>query len=572
MKRVLTYAFLILILLSSSSLTVNARARIQVPPIKEGSPSTFGEIGNSFVNWPQFWGLFNQYSAWDLEYNTGPGWISDKSQLEVYKNYTNQEGLPRPKNESSRVKITLNFTAQYNADYRLTFGIDVKIKNYLHVQGQYNYSIEYQDYTCFFDWTDIKDVPTLIITHGVKLIDGENYFWFRIRKNNVSVDQNFVLDPTFGETGTGDTDGPVGFANYWKMGSKFTLTEDGQVQNISLYIADDPDDGQGVTCAIYDIDGSDNPDNLLGETNEIDGASITSGTWVTFLGNDFPLDLTADDYVIALCSDSNGQWKIRYELTSTSYYDRANDNPPASDPWGSHAKISGDHICIYATYTVAAGVAYVVDLSLSINETQTKSEVMSFNVNPTYGPNISYVKDHITNFGVYPGLTLDYTFTKSVDAFFNVVSTLSITHNYLLEVIHTISGAVNYVVDLSLNVGVNLTLDILTGLQYFVSSALSMSPQFSVESIPAVSEYELFNELLFGNGAWLGLLIILCICFFVTHFVKYSSLGFSVALIFIGISYLNNASDNTLVYMALICWAMIPLLLFIEARRLKKGE
>jgi len=568
MKRGPTYAFLILILLFSNSLSLSVNA--QIPPIKEGSPNTFGELGNSYVNWPEFWALFNRYSAWDLEYNTGSGWISDKTQLEVYKNYTNQEGFPRPKNESSRVKFTLNFTALYNADYRLTFGIDVKVENYVHIEGQYNYSIQYQDYSCFFDWTDIKDIPTLIISHGVKLVDGENYFWFRIRKNNVSAYQNFVLDPKFGEEGTGDIDCSVGFANYWKWGSKFTLTEDGQVQNISLYVKSTPGSGQGVTCGIYDIDGSYNPDNLLGETNERDGSTMSAATWEVFDGNDFPLDLTADDYVIAFSSDSGSGWNARIEQTSTSYYCRNSDEPPMSATWGTTNKVSNDHICIYATYTVAAGVNYVVDLTLSINETQTKAEQTTFNVAPTYGPNLTYTKEHITNFGVYPSALIDYTFTKSIDTTFNVVSSLSLTHNYLLEVIHTIAG-IAHIVDLTLNVGINLTLDILTGLQYFVSSAFSMSPNFSVEAIPAVTEYELFNELLFGNGAWLGLLIILCICFFVTHFVKYSSLGFSVALVFIGISYLTNATDNTLIYMALICWAMIPLLLFIEARHLKKG-
>jgi len=328
----------------------------QTVKAESATPKTFGELGNSQINWGEFWNLFNAYSAWDLEYNMGNGWISDKTQLTVMKNYTDQEGFPRVKNDSSRVKITLNFTALYNADYRLTFGIDVKVKNYLYVNGQYNYSIIYEDYRCFFDWSDIKDIPTLIITHGMKQVNNNEYFWFRIRRNAVSQGTNFVLDPTFGEEGAGDIDCSVGFADYWKWGSKFTLTEEGTVQNISLYFKSSPANGQGVTCGIYNITGADNPDTLQGETNEIDGAAIGAASWVTFDGNDFPLLLSADDYVLAFSSDSGGGWNARIEQTSTSWYCRNSDEPPMDAAWGATNKVANDHICIYATYTVAASI------------------------------------------------------------------------------------------------------------------------------------------------------------------------------------------------------------------------
>lgn len=48
---------------------------------------------------------------------------------------------------------------------------------------------------------------------------------------------------------------------------------------------------------------------------------------------------------------------------------------------------------------------------------------------------------------------------------------------------------------------------------------------------------ELFNELLFGSGAWLGLILILSVAFLVSYKAKYSSIMFILILIFMGLNY-----------------------------------
>jgi len=79
---------------------------------------------------------------------------------------------------------------------------------------------------------------------------------------------------------------------------------------------------------------------------------------------------------------------------------------------------------------------------------------------------------------------------------------------------------------------------------------------------------EFFTELLFGSGAWLGLIIILSLILLVVTAVKYSSVVFTPILIFLGILYLENlAADNNFLYAVLIAWGTIPILLFIEGKR-----
>lgn len=56
---------------------------------------------------------------------------------------------------------------------------------------------------------------------------------------------------------------------------------------------------------------------------------------------------------------------------------------------------------------------------------------------------------------------------------------------------------------------------------------------------------ELFNELLFGAGAWLGLGIIISLAFLVSWKVKYMGLIWAIILIFLGIEYINHVSTSS---------------------------
>jgi len=79
---------------------------------------------------------------------------------------------------------------------------------------------------------------------------------------------------------------------------------------------------------------------------------------------------------------------------------------------------------------------------------------------------------------------------------------------------------------------------------------------------------EFFNELMYGSGAWIGLILILGLSLLIVAKVKYSSAPFAIIFLFLGIFYLDNvAADSNFIWSALIMWFMIPFLAFIEFKR-----
>lgn len=67
---------------------------------------------------------------------------------------------------------------------------------------------------------------------------------------------------------------------------------------------------------------------------------------------------------------------------------------------------------------------------------------------------------------------------------------------------------------------------------------------------------EFFTELMFGSGAWFGLLIILAIAFIVSYKAKYSSLVFIMILLFLGITYMDEVG-NEISPTSMFVWAII---------------
>jgi len=74
---------------------------------------------------------------------------------------------------------------------------------------------------------------------------------------------------------------------------------------------------------------------------------------------------------------------------------------------------------------------------------------------------------------------------------------------------------------------------------------------------------EFFQELMYGSGAWIGLIIILGISLLVVAKVKYSSAPFAIIFLFLGIFYLNNvAADADFIWAVLIIMWLLTLILF----------
>ena len=339
----------------------------QIPKVKAQEQSkSFGESSIQRLNWTKFWKLFNAHSAWDLEYNNGSEWLSIKSDLQIIKNYTSlilpeNEWVTVNKSDASNCKITLNFTASYSAHYRLTFGIDLDVKNYTHKEGSWNYTISYQNHTVYFDWSDVKDIPNLIISHGIKPIGDEAWFWFRIRRNDVPEGANLVIDPSFGETGTGT--GDFTCVADTKIGSVFTLTEDGTITEVHARLSQHFETGEYAKAVIYDTDAGD-PDALAATSDAEQGLGGTA-YWYNFTGGDLGA-LSAGDYLLGVIVDSD--YKIRYtsESGKTIYYasDTYADGPEAT--WGPDNTYTDFVVSIYANYTTEAVAEYSEEFTEAI--------------------------------------------------------------------------------------------------------------------------------------------------------------------------------------------------------------
>lgn len=81
---------------------------------------------------------------------------------------------------------------------------------------------------------------------------------------------------------------------------------------------------------------------------------------------------------------------------------------------------------------------------------------------------------------------------------------------------------------------------------------------------------ELFTELLFGSGSWIGLLLILSIIFVVSFIDKRSSIIFIPLSIFMGFMYLENVSANSYFMWSAILMFITTIFLVIRVVELSK--
>jgi hypothetical protein len=135
----------------------------------------------SSLDWPDFWGKFNQYADWNLEWHNGSNWISVKQDLQIVRDY------PEP----NRVKLTLVFDASHEGDYRLTFAVNKLVKDYITKAENHVYQLNYGNYSLTFDWSDAAAINGIVFKYGVQ----DDYFWFRMRRDNVPLGAHVEIDP-----------------------------------------------------------------------------------------------------------------------------------------------------------------------------------------------------------------------------------------------------------------------------------------------------------------------------------------------------------------------------------------
>ncbi len=74
---------------------------------------------------------------------------------------------------------------------------------------------------------------------------------------------------------------------------------------------------------------------------------------------------------------------------------------------------------------------------------------------------------------------------------------------------------------------------------------------------------DLFNELLFGAGAWIGLPILIAVAFIVSSQYKHASLPFILIFVFLGFENATRIADiygSMNVWFMLICWGVSAIL------------
>lgn len=183
-----------------------------------------------------------------------------------------------------------------------------------------------------------------------------NEIWceLNIDENNglltVTIDQSWLnnasypvtVDPTFGNTNIGASSGSS--AN--KIGSRYTITDNGNVSSITQYV--NQDGSNTVACAIFTNNGSTLPDVKVAE----DSGNTTGTGAAAWLTNNITASLTASTqyWLVGWASDSR---TIYWDAGSANQYITDGGTFETwADPWGGTGTRFARALSIYATYTV----------------------------------------------------------------------------------------------------------------------------------------------------------------------------------------------------------------------------
>jgi hypothetical protein len=157
-----------------------------VPSVKAQEPQ-HNVFFDKPIDWSALWYLVKDHIKWDLEWSLdGSIWTSVTSDLTIKTSLIKQDTY----------KITLIFDASQAGNYRLTFAVDARVRNYVTRLDKYQYELDYEGFSLVFDWSDVVKISGLVITHGLKEVEGNEYFWFRMRRDGVPKGAHVEIDPT----------------------------------------------------------------------------------------------------------------------------------------------------------------------------------------------------------------------------------------------------------------------------------------------------------------------------------------------------------------------------------------
>lgn len=219
------------------------------------------------------------------------------------------------------------------------------------------------DETLTYAWTGL---PTAELTYGrngsppVTML--EDVREFRLAYLDRSMDGDYPPLQPFDPNLWGSfwkTSGTFGFETVFpyngheeksQLGTLATLSEDATLKSISAHFTITGGGGKSpVRFAIYDVDASNNPRNLLASTASVE---VSSTGWTTL--NTAPIALTAGNYYLALSIQRATKVACNYALdgstTQIVYYNAAvQDFKPT---WGTSDEVYSMRASIYATYSL----------------------------------------------------------------------------------------------------------------------------------------------------------------------------------------------------------------------------
>jgi len=277
-----------------------------------------GETTFKTVNWSYFWQLFRNHSLWQLEawHPVQEVWVDnwEGTNLNQWLNITR---VRSPDNSSE--KVTLNVTNMHPSQdlfFRFTFGIDLRVKQYVNKSSWYEYELvfpanETEDYTVFFNFSDVKPLiqdGVVIPKHGVKNVGGKDVFWFRLTQNmsrNPLPSGNcFEIDPDFGNAAVPSTSSYIysdtSSGRMYMRGIKSSPGSSGTADNITVkaWLWFNAADAQ---CALYEyVDDTDLAGDLVAKT-ETKEIPYTINGYVEFsFSNPKPTLVSGTNYYICI--------------------------------------------------------------------------------------------------------------------------------------------------------------------------------------------------------------------------------------------------------------------------------
>lgn len=182
MKRIVIVLVALLLIIPFIPLQTQAEAK------SGDTPSTVATLPKT--DWTQFWTRFRQHASWRLQWRNDSGW--KEVNLVIQRAYPTE----------NKCKITLIFDAPYFGDYRLLFGIDYKVRHFVQRLDKFQYQLTYREFEVIFNWSDVMEIPNLIVNHGIKEVGGVEVFWFSIRRNYIPKGTHLEIDPSIIGTST----------------------------------------------------------------------------------------------------------------------------------------------------------------------------------------------------------------------------------------------------------------------------------------------------------------------------------------------------------------------------------